>query len=382
MHLFRIYIFYARGVERTRSRTPSTRQLLIVLALLGGLAVAGLVALSALGVIEWPAAIQLALSAATLAALGATVMSVRRADGKVLRTDRRVKRQEIGLSEIGDRLTKLSTQVDGLTRLGQKHTDTVVAALGEDRVELASHGTALAAHTAAFRSQSGQFAELKKSLARVDELVRKHRSSRTEYDQIEAMVDLRALLQPRAPLPRLRGWAASPDVLRLLVERVVVDHPKLIVECGSGASSVWLGYAVEKFGGGRIVALEHDERYAETSRDLVAAHGLDSIVEVRHAPLTEWESFRWYDRAVVEDLSDVGLIFVDGPPEQTGPLARYPAVPLLLPHCAPDAWIVLDDAARPDEQEVAERWLREYPELSRTTYAAEKGAMVFRRSML
>ncbi|MCG5217591.1 class I SAM-dependent methyltransferase [Streptosporangium sp. KLBMP 9127] len=355
----------------------------------GGLTVAGLVVLSAVGAIEWPVAVQLALSAATLAALAVTVMSVRRVDGKALRTDKRVKRQEAALTAQRDRLAALTTQVERLARAGQKNVDTVVTALGEDRVELAGHTASLNGHTVALNGhtrrldeQSAALTAIRSALAGLDESLRRQRSSRTEYNQIEALVDLRALLQPRAPLPRLRGWAASPDVLRLLVERVAADRPKLIVECGSGASSVWLGYAVERFGGGRVVALEHDERFAGTSRDLIAAHGLDSIVEVRHAPLTEWQTFPWYDPAVFEDLSDAGLVFVDGPPEQTGPLARYPAVPLLLPHCAPDAWIVLDDTVRPDEREVAERWLREYPELSRTTYAAEKGAMIFRRSTL
>jgi predicted O-methyltransferase YrrM len=168
-------------------------------------------------------------------------------------------------------------------------------------------------------------------------------------------------------------------VLRLLVERIAAVRPKLIVECGSGSSSVWLGYAVERFGGGRIVALEHEERFARASRDLVAAHGLDTVVEVRHAPLTDWQGFPWYDTSALVGLNDAGLVFVDGPPGNLGPRARYPALPLLLPHCAPDAWIVLDDTVREEEREVAERWLSEFPELTATTYPAEKGAMVFQR---
>lgn len=82
----------------------------------------------------------------------------------------------------------------------------------------------------------------------------------------------------------------------------------------------------------------------------------------------------------MEDLSGIGLLFVDGPPGAAAPLVRYPAVPMLLPRCAADAWIVLDDTNRPAEREVADRWLREYPELAGTAHPAEKGAMVLRRN--
>jgi predicted O-methyltransferase YrrM len=373
-------------VERIRFPALTPRQLLIVSGLTGGVLVLGLGLLSAFGVVEWSVAVQLALSTAALAGVAVAVLAIRRADGKALRIDQRVKRQEDALAKLSAGVAEVSTRVKDVAQVSQTGVKTVVAALGEDRAELAAQADRLDKHTKALAAHSRELADIKAAVealqSTVTDRVLRRLQSRAEYDQIEAMVDLRALLQPRAPMPRLRGWAASPDVLRLLVERVAADRPKLIIECGSGASSVWLGYAVERFGGAKVVALEHEERFAGASRDLIAAHGLDSIVEVRHAPLTDWQGFPWYDTAALADLSDAGLVFVDGPPQQTGRHARYPAIPVLLPHCAPDALIVLDDTVRPDEQEIAERWLREFPELSAETYPAEKGAMVFRRSTL
>ncbi|GLW09942.1 hypothetical protein Misp01_50710 [Microtetraspora sp. NBRC 13810] len=375
-------------MERIRIRTPSTRRLLLVSAFAGGLGVAGLAALSAVEAIDWPDAVQLAVSTATLAAVAMTVLTVRRVDGKALRTDRRVKREEAALAGLAGELKGLvaavAAQTESLAGEGRGHAETVVAALGEDRAELAAHSATLAEHTATLSAHGDRLGEIRSALARIEALTKDkvlpEVRSRGDFGQVEALVDLRALLSPRAPMPRLRGWAASPDVLRLLVERVAIDRPKLIVECGSGASTVWLGYAVERFGGGRVVALEHDERYARASRDLITAHGLESVVEVRHAPLTDWRSFPWYDQAALDDLSDIGLLFIDGPPMNTGHQARYPAVPLLLPRCAADALIVLDDARRAEEREVADRWLREFPELDGRPFPAEKGAMLFQRS--
>ncbi|GII86701.1 hypothetical protein Ssi03_46910 [Sphaerisporangium siamense] len=400
-------------------RTLSPRLLLIGSAAFAGLAVVVPVLLSVLGDVPPVAAVQLAATLLVLAAAVAIVAGVRRTDGKALRIDTRTKRQDTALARTEGDLARLAATLDGLAgrleEAARHQSGTVLAALGEDRMALTT--------------QAGRLDELALSVARIDDAVQRNSAGlrelrdlvndqtaggvaqtvreigerldalggdvrdghaalsgavRQNYAQLEALVDVRALLQPRAPLPRLRGWAASPDVLRLLVERVAVDHPKIIVECGSGASSVWLGYAVQRFGGGRVIALEHDERFAGSSRDLVIAHGLQDVVEIRHAPLTSWrdgdEVIPWYDTRALDDLTDIGLVFVDGPPGATAPLARYPALPALLPRCAPDAWFVLDDGARAAEREIADRWLAEFPEITGSSFPAEKGATVLRRT--
>jgi predicted O-methyltransferase YrrM len=206
----------------------------------------------------------------------------------------------------------------------------------------------------------------------------------TGYRQLEAMIDLRALLGARAPLPALRGWALSPDALRLVIGEVFARQPQLIVECGSGSSSVWLGYAVQRLGTGRVVALEHDERFLTLSRDLLRAHGLDDVVEVRHAPLVPWDGRTdappWYDVRAVADLDKIGLLLVDGPPGTVDGAARYPALPVLLPKCVDDVLVVLDDTIRDGESAVSDRWLAEHPELRRTVHEFEKGLHAFERA--
>ncbi|KOX24158.1 class I SAM-dependent methyltransferase [Nocardiopsis sp. NRRL B-16309] len=218
------------------------------------------------------------------------------------------------------------------------------------------------------------------------------RQGRHDYEQQVAWNELTRHLDTAPFMPPLRGWAASPDVLRVLVRHIDRLRPDLVVEFGSGASSVWMGYALRRAGGGRLVAVEHDARYAELSRALVASHGLDDIVEVRTAPLTGIEAVtvavgdeqvstadRWYDAAILDDLEGIGLVFVDGPPKATGRHARYPALPNLMPRCTEDVVFVLDDADRPDERAIGDRWLAEYPALHRTEEHAEKGAHVFSR---
>ena len=248
-------------------------------------------------------------------------------------------------------------------------------------------------------------AELSTSIQRLDAKVDKAREwvsqdVFTGYRQVEAMVDVRALISPRAPLPPLRGWALSPDALRLIMSEIFARQPELIVECGSGSSSVWLGYMVQRLGTGRVVALEHDERFWSLTRDLLRAHRLDDVVEVRHAPLAPWHAGPepteprpdgaaesgipgaqpWYDVGAVADLDKIGLLLVDGPPGTIGESARYPALPALLPKCADDALIVLDDTVRGGESAISDRWLAEHPELRRTVHDFEKGLHAFERA--
>jgi predicted O-methyltransferase YrrM len=182
--------------------------------------------------------------------------------------------------------------------------------------------------------------------------------------EIEALVDLRALIPARTTMPSTQGWAASPLTVSALVREVLDTRPALVVEAGSGGSSVWVGYCLERNGGGRCVSLDHDADYAARTRADIERHGLTDYVEVVHCPLVDvevaGERFRWYDLSKVEDLTDIDLVFVDGPPGTTGPLARYPALPVLRGRCAPGARFILDDAARPDEKAIVQRWTRQH----------------------
>lgn len=283
-----------------------------------------------------------------------------------------------GLAGAGLLLLRLTRRMDRLrTEVGETRRD-LARRIGAGQ-DSAVQSTAAAAEAirALDREQRDRFKRLAGHVGR---------QARRDYAQLVAWQELRDYLEVPPFMPPLRGWAASPDVLRLLVEAIRDHRPELVVECGSGASSVWLGYALRRAGRGRLVALDHDERYAELTRSLVASHGLSGIVEVRYAPLRDWtappapeaepESQPWYDIDAVADLSGIGLVFIDGPPGSTAPQARYPAGPVLFPRCAPGAVVVLDDAAREGERAAADRWLAADPDLRRASADSEKGTAI------
>src|SRR5262249_34469650 len=111
-----------------------------------------------------------------------------------------------------------------------------------------------------------------------------HTEMRQTFRQIEALQNLNAVLPASELLPATRGWAASPDLLGVLVDLVITGRPSLVVECGSGGSTLWLALAMRRFKiDGRIIALEHDPVFAASTRDFLARHDVSGLAEVRDA---------------------------------------------------------------------------------------------------
>lgn len=209
------------------------------------------------------------------------------------------------------------------------------------------------------------------------------RTHQQQFQQIEALASLYYALRPRHPIPATRVWAASPDLLWHLYRTVRESGVRQVLECGSGVSTLILAYALQEQGEGRVYALEHDEAYARSTRDLLRQHQLQARAEVLHAPLRpvdlNGDTWLWYDTTAIPQQS-FDLIFVDGPPGATRDHARFPAVPLLRDRLADDGIIVLDDHSRPDEADIGRRWLDHYPELAAETLPHEKGTLVLRRT--
>lgn len=212
------------------------------------------------------------------------------------------------------------------------------------------------------------------------------RSLAKEFRQVDALLQLNRLAPVREALPASRGWAASPDVLLTLVALVRERRPRLVVDLGSGLSTVYVAAALEALGtDGRVVSIDHDAHFAELTRELLVRQGLSERAEVRIAELTdlelEGETWPWYAIDGLADLTDVDLLFIDGPPGTIRPESRYPALPVLAARLAADAVVVIDDYARPDERTMVARWMAADPRWRLEELRHEKGAAVLRRSV-
>ena len=208
---------------------------------------------------------------------------------------------------------------------------------------------------------------------------RDHHAKRTQD-----IVNLFSMVPIKSGIPALGLWTASADLLVELVDRLVAERPAVAVEGGSGVSTVVMALAVREHGlPTRVVALEHNPEWAEHTRRMLARHGVADLAEVRVAPLAptslEGHETPWYDESAIADLTDIGIVLVDGPPEGTGPRARYPMVPLLRDKLAERCTVLVDDTARPGDADVVESWRSMLPGFELELLKLDKGAAVLTR---
>jgi predicted O-methyltransferase YrrM len=194
-----------------------------------------------------------------------------------------------------------------------------------------------------------------------------------------ALVSLRDRLELHQGIPYTRHWSAGADFLELLVAHCLERRPGTLVECGSGLTSLVLARCCQRAGRGRVTSLEDGTEFARATRGHLERYGLGAFARVLEAGLQSWtlgqETYRWY---ALDDLppEPIDLLVIDGPPGFLQPRARYPALPLLYHRLADGCTVFLDDAARPDERAIVERWLAELPGLEHRYLETGRGCSV------
>jgi predicted O-methyltransferase YrrM len=223
-------------------------------------------------------------------------------------------------------------------------------------------------------------AEVKKSFQASTQLFNAElkRVNEVSVAQIESLFSIFSILKLQFPLPTTRGWAASPDLLKEIISLTHRQKPQLVVEASSGVSTLIIAYCLQRLGTGKLISLEHEEKFAQITQNNLSLHGLDDVATVIYAPLVEVEingaKWLWYDLTKVEIPGAIDLLIVDGPPGTTQKLARYPAVPMLHKKLSKDAMVLLDDGARSDEAKIVEQWMEELKMTHAEYLPLEKGA--------
>lgn len=197
------------------------------------------------------------------------------------------------------------------------------------------------------------------------------------YKQQQALASIHNLIDLRSPLPVMGEWAASPDFLRIISEIILDRKPETILECGSGVSSVVVGYLLEKNECGRIFSLENKNNFYKKNNDLIARHSLSKHVSIVHAPLVERKvgdkSFECYNIKQIADIQLIDLLIIDGPAGN-----RYPVLPVLFNQLSDNVLIIIDDCKREKDGENVLRWLSEFP-FEAEWIDTEKGTCILRK---
>jgi len=198
------------------------------------------------------------------------------------------------------------------------------------------------------------------------------KSSMTAYRQTQALIQLTQLLDFKSPIPPTRSWAASPDLLLTITEIVRKYRPGLVVELGSGVSTL----VAAKAGARKVVSIDNSDEFGGKTISLLKDHKVRGV-DVRIAPLQPYANgFTWYDTSMIKDLKKIDLLIIDGPPGSKNPEARYPALAEFKDKLSSKAVIIIDDVQREGERKLAEDFAKGMPNHHLVILDHEKGTAV------
>ncbi|HEB83649.1 MAG TPA: class I SAM-dependent methyltransferase [Bacteroidetes bacterium] len=221
------------------------------------------------------------------------------------------------------------------------------------------------------------------ALEAVLRLVDLSRRDVSDQRQLHELLSLHATLRPEMPLPVMREYAISPGLGVWYLRLLLAAAPKTVVELGSGASTLIAALALRRVGGGKVIALDHEPKYAEETRGWLEEHGVAEWAEVRVAPLKPMElagrTFRWYDHEAVADLESIDVLLIDGPPSPEERTRRLPGLELLGPRITPGGVILVDDTHRKVWREAVLRWAEKQGFEVESSPAGVKAYLVLRR---
>lgn len=192
---------------------------------------------------------------------------------------------------------------------------------------------------------------------------------------------LQQQLQFENELPVTPDWSAAADFLFLIKDYCLMNKPQTILECSSGLTSLTLAKCCQLNSQGHVYSLENGEEYQLQTLKNLQQFGLQDYADIYHAPLVatsvNGKSYNWYETKKISNLK-IDMLVIDGPPGFIQAHSRLPALPVLFEQLADNACIFLDDAARKDEKELVEMWLKQFPEITHEYIETERGCSIIR----
>ena len=148
------------------------------------------------------------------------------------------------------------------------------------------------------------------------------------------------------------GWSAPEDYLISCLRHALTCNGP-ILECGSGLTTILVGVIAQKHNNA-MWSLEHLQEWCERVDTYLKKYRIDSV-RILMGPLKNYADYSWYDPPMDLMPDRFALIICDGPPGGTRG-GRYGLAPVLGERLKPGCVILLDDATREQETEIAVRW--------------------------
>lgn len=157
------------------------------------------------------------------------------------------------------------------------------------------------------------------------------------------------------------------DTLNYIEKRIISEKPKVVLEFGSGLSTICLSYYLSTLYETKdhifVYSIDEKLEYAENTNKMLRDLSLDSCARVIHVDLVEREinGVQVFCYNINSNTLDSLLqgeqpefILIDGP--SGGGLNRYYSITQITSNIAPNAFFFLDDAMRKHEMQVSHLW--------------------------
>jgi predicted O-methyltransferase YrrM len=207
-----------------------------------------------------------------------------------------------------------------------------------------------------------------------------------KMDQVPEILALEDYLHTAYQLPIVDDWAASPKLLYFLAELILEKGLKNIVECGSGISTLVMGYSLRNLGGGILYSIENEKAYYKKNQKLIKKHNLNDKVKIIYAPkkieVIKGKKWNWYETKHLNDIDKIDFLFVDGP-VSADPIStaegRYPALPFFWPRITSGGYIVLDDCESEKNLNVCRLWEKQFSGIARQNINSKNKAVIYQK---
>jgi precorrin-6B methylase 2 len=155
-------------------------------------------------------------------------------------------------------------------------------------------------------------------------------------------------------------YSLRPYTIAHILNDIIINKRKTIIEFGSGSSTVFIASLIEKNNlNAKLYSVDHDKNWLDLLRKNYLSDN-DSVHFI-HAALTKTKNGilpeqNWYDEQIIynifNDIEKADLIIIDGPPGDVNDYARYPAVNFINNFLKEEGAIIVDDISRDFEKRI------------------------------
>ncbi len=161
--------------------------------------------------------------------------------------------------------------------------------------------------------------------------------------------------------------ALRPIIINLIINDIIINQRKVVVELGSGVSSLILAQAIKSYQlDCTIYSVEQNLSWIEFLQEKAIAEGLKDHVEFIYAPVNSSVKNSWYNEELLRrhlpQSGKVDMLIVDGPLayHKNTRKSRSRALDFFHPFLNDSCFLLLDDIDRMNERLIMWNWSRKY----------------------